>query len=471
MREGHYFDYSPLWQTLACQNIQRSDLVTLAEITPSTVARLGKGQSVSMDTLRKLSQLLKVSLDSIVKIQAVAAGDKAAGTFRPNQFEAIHRWYPYLEGYSKQLVENELPNLGRNSTIYDPFGGSGTTPLVAASNGHQGLYSEINPAMQFVARVKTEVSPRIARMPRSVAALRSLIRKLEKSSNQSVPAPSQAEHSLGTFNRYFEQRNIEWIERFRILADSLPDDDARDIALLALASVIVPVSKMTRRGDLRFATPKEAAKVSKPFVETISRKLTDMLHDIESVDFQEFGAARLISSDVRQIELRETADAIITSPPYLNGTNYFRNTKLELKVLGLISEETDLASLYSQGITAGINNVSAKRPTPQQSPGVAEIVTKLGENAYDGRIPKMVAGYFHDMTDAATAMSSALKPGGLLVMDIGDSQFGGVHIPTHTMLNNIFTDAGLSPVSETILRTRRSRNGLLLTQRVLRFRK
>jgi len=35
-------------------------------------------------------------------------------------------------------------------------------------------------------------------------------------------------------------------------------------------------------------------------------------------------------------------DLILTSPPYLNGTNYFRNTKLELWITGFLENEAEL---------------------------------------------------------------------------------------------------------------------------------
>ena len=58
---------------------------------------------------------------------------KKAGTFQLNKTEAIHGWYSYVEGYSSCLVVNELDQLANENirTIYDPFGGTGTTPLDA----------------------------------------------------------------------------------------------------------------------------------------------------------------------------------------------------------------------------------------------------------------------------------------------------------------------------------------------------
>lgn len=54
-------------------------------------------------------------------------------------------------------------------------------------------------------------------------------------------------------------------------------------------------------------------------------------------------------------------------------------------------------------------------------------------------------------------------------MDIGDSQFAGVHIPTHEILVKICESHGFKLYQEEILRKRRSKNGMILTQRLLKF--
>ena len=54
-------------------------------------------------------------------------------------------------------------------------------------------------------------------------------------------------------------------------------------------------------------------------------------------------------------------------------------------------------------------------------------------------------------------------------MDIGDSQFSGIHIPTHELLEVLALQHGFKKYDEEILRKRFSNNGMELTQRVLRF--
>src|SRR5207248_2216565 len=78
----------------------------------------------------------------------------ALGIFKPNREAPFHRWVHLTEGFSAKLVAQELQRIERNALIYDPFGGTGTTPLVAAELGFAGAWSEVNPYLQEAASVK-----------------------------------------------------------------------------------------------------------------------------------------------------------------------------------------------------------------------------------------------------------------------------------------------------------------------------
>lgn len=66
----------------------------------------------------------------------------AAATFVLNKDKPIHRWYPYLEGYSSCLIDDIVMEIGPENiyAICDPFCGTGTTSLVASSHGIKSYY-------------------------------------------------------------------------------------------------------------------------------------------------------------------------------------------------------------------------------------------------------------------------------------------------------------------------------------------
>ena len=78
------------------------------------------------------------------------------GTFVPNKSQSIHRWYPYIEGFSNDFVSSLLTEFAnKGHTVYDPFAGTGTTVCVAQKLGLKTTYSEINPFMRLVIEAKT----------------------------------------------------------------------------------------------------------------------------------------------------------------------------------------------------------------------------------------------------------------------------------------------------------------------------
>lgn len=386
------------------------------------------------------------------------------GTFSLNRAEPIHRWYPYVEGYSSCLITEELktllelkPNI---ETIYDPFCGTGTTSLVASACCIKSFYSESNPFMQTV--IETKVNE-VHKLDTEIVSAR-IIEYLALINELKIE-----EHtSWNGFEKFFGERQLNELLTIKDLISREDNASVKSILALALSSIVVKVSKMTRRGDLRYATEKEYREES--VLECFSDKLNEMLFDILHHKATVKCGTTKVSDDARDNGYVDMFDCVITSPPYLNGTNYIRNTKLELKLNDFITSENDLPSFHSKGIVAGINNVSKRTAIDSVLPVVEPYLEQLQPVTYDERIPKMVAGYFRDMDMVIQKLSRSIKSGGLFTMDIGDSQFAGVHIPTHLILSDICAQHEFTLYDEEILRERRSKNGMVLTQRLLRYR-
>ena len=409
---------------------------------------------------------------------------KLSGTFVLNKDQPIHRWYPYTEGFSFQFVQHELDNLDIEvNSIYDPFGGCGTTPLVASENGITSYFSEVNPFMAFVCDTKINVSRRVYQkfeiVEEQINKLLSAfndsflfnenVQKLENNYNDIFNSPIV---EFDGFEKYFHDdvlRKILYIQN--LIEVYCKDSDSKSLSELALASIAVFVSKMIRRGDLRYATEKEKKPEDFDVYRQFTCKINEILEDIKIVGGNLKSDALLASYDAREINMEDKVDVVITSPPYLNGTNYIRNTKIELKLTKFIKTESDLPMFHTKGIMAGINNVSKRRKIPSnQIPDyIRKYVEKLEPISYDKRIPQMVAGYFYDMGIVIERLSKVLRKGGKFILDIGDSQFAGVHIPTHELLERLAWERGFHIYDNEILRSRKSKNGMVLTQRVLRF--
>jgi hypothetical protein len=391
----------------------------------------------------------------------------AAGTFHNARSEPIHRWFPWIEGFS-----DELPRLAiqseRSRSVYDPFLGSGTTALVALQMGLRTGGAEVNPFLRFLTRVKTVIAPRLAM--ESPAAVEKRFQQLIERAELSEPDPRLL-GALFADADYFEQVALADITRVKSAIESSPRALDRDFALLALARVLVDSSNMIRRTDLRRRRENETNGQGKKVLPRFRSTLEMMVEDLGTAHF---GSAKMegVVGDARGKPGKgdPTYDLCVTSPPYLNGTNYVRNTKIEMWVLDLISSSNDLRGLRDQAVTAGINNVRLSvKPKSSSDSQMAAVLSALDERAYDRRIPALVAGYFADMSEVFQATSMRLKPGSPIYLDIGDSSFAGVHVPTDEILVSIARAVGLELRESQKIRDRRSKDGTPLVQRLLVF--
>ena len=391
----------------------------------------------------------------------------------------MHGWYPYVEGFSAAYVEEQLLSR-RNAqprSIYDPFGGSGTTQLVAACLGIPTFYSEVNPLMVFVAETKVTSA---SWCRRNSEILGSAVSDYLGTLYSDEFLERALETSLDDFNQafpgrdFFEDRHLKELLTCRDIALDIAGDTPHVLAILNLACAAnaVNASNMTRRADLRRRRPDEYKHRVVDVRSMVAASVRHMADDISYLP-EEMAPCAHISEDCR--DLRGTKkwtgafDLAVTSPPYLNGTNYFRNTKIELWLLGMIGGERDLKQFRAKAITAGINNVSGKVGLIHKVPEAESVAGRLDDHAKDRRIPEMVRRYFSDMSTMFESVYQCLRPGAEFVLDIGDSRFYGVHIPTDKILVQVGTEAGFELSSQRVIAKRRSRDKTPLSQVELTF--
>jgi DNA modification methylase len=392
------------------------------------------------------------------------------GTFTPNHIESIHRWYPYIEGFSSTFVRNLISKWGNGAkSIYDPFGGTGTTMAVGSMMGLQGFYSEINPFMRHVIEGKTNVLRRVAANKEDLSHYFENLLNFAKN-NLAKSSEAEAELESAFSNRpYFKRERLIQILSIRNAIRNFQCDnsDFRHLAILALGSIAVQCSELKRAADLRYRTEKESLPENFCVFGCYQGKTHSILDDIEPCwsDAQE---VECIGEDaLGSVIAAQSVDFILTSPPYLNGTNYFRNTKIELWLSDLIASEKDLGYFTRRAVTAGINNVSKNGRAIKKFDFVEPIATKLDEVAYDKRIPELVRRYCSDADIWLRNCFDLLVPGGRAVIDIGDSRFAGVHVPADIFLERIAVAIGFKIQGTELVRKRTSKDGTPLSQVLL----
>jgi DNA-binding Xre family transcriptional regulator len=61
------FSFTPLWKLLIDRNMTREQLRIALGISPNTMAKMTKGQFVSMEIIGKICNYLNVGLDQVVE--------------------------------------------------------------------------------------------------------------------------------------------------------------------------------------------------------------------------------------------------------------------------------------------------------------------------------------------------------------------------------------------------------------------
>lgn len=399
----------------------------------------------------------------------VSKHDSVGVTFKDNKVSSIHRWYPYIEGFSGSFVREALKELKTpNGPVLDPFGGCGTTSLECCLNGIDSYSVDVSPFMVFVSTVKTTLKLNLSILLRERDSIITLMR-----GNQNGIKPDKIISPLFAEMSYFSPKIFYKIACLKSFIRNVSDYKVRNLFLLALSSILVSVSNLKRAPDLKF---RDKPLLNENVDELFFAKVDQFYHDLKVIQRKPKGQTHVIHNSAKNItalgkSFNGSFSCIITSPPYLNGTNYCRNTKLEMWILDYIRTDKDLKSFRHASISASINTTFLTQIEPTVNVHVRKLVEELKKDAYDNRIPVMANNYFADMKSTLFEMYRLLAKKGSVAIVIGDSMFGGVHVPTDILLREIAEEIGFNCFDFRIVRERKSRSGCRLQETIIYLKK
>jgi len=380
-------------------------------------------------------------------------------TFRSNEQLPVHRWWPFVQGYSAEFVRAviEAADLPRGATVLDPFSGSGTSVVEARRLGARALGTELLPPAVLAARVKSrfELDP---------AALG---RAAERTLRAAAGRPVGALPFLRETRRQFSADALRELTRLR---DALPPEGTpvADAVRLAFGRILIPSSRLHRSPCLGYARPAPDDGAS-PF-DRFRDAVRTMQEDLAAgrADRARWGpAARIERRDARAgIAAPGTVDLAVTSPPYVNGMDYVMNYKLDLAWLGYVGSYAGLADLRRAEVAC--DNLPRSETAAylgvdgDLDPWLGEILPLMRANvARKGTyrrddVHAVVHRYFADLARVIATVRRALRPGGRFVLVVGDSLLAGVYVPGDLLLARLGAKVGLRPVAVEVARARRS---------------
>lgn len=63
------FSYNKLWKLLIDKNMKKTDLQLAISTTPKTIAKMGRDENVSLDTLAKICEYFNCNIEDIIEFK------------------------------------------------------------------------------------------------------------------------------------------------------------------------------------------------------------------------------------------------------------------------------------------------------------------------------------------------------------------------------------------------------------------
>jgi len=401
--------------------------------------------------------------------------------FSENHQRALHRWVPWIAGFSASFVDEVLKEVRQETsgplTVLEPFAGVGTTLVEAMKKGHDAIGFEINPYAALALRLKTEAASY------DVSALRERIDAFEGYMGgvcHDGDATPESRPPEGFVSRvpFFSSR----VERQVLLAlDFIRGETAawiRDLFRLALGSVMVGFSNYSYEPSLGTRAAAGKRNIENADVQAVLvGKLEEMADDICFFQgvldrFHPKPRARVYADSffdaAGQVELH-SVDVLITSPPYLNNYHYIRNTRPQMFWLDMVEKPADLKPMEKKSFGQFWQTVRSGPPVALE-PDLPELAALLGElrhrnserGVYGGAgWANYAATYFNDCLRFCRIARDQLRPRGKAVIIIGNNILQGIEFPTDRFFADIARQCGFEIVELHEVRTKRTGNSII----------
>lgn len=418
--------------------------------------------------------------------------DRRSVSYQLSKKDALHSWLKYKEGFSADLVNILLDDMGAvpGDTVMDPFMGSGTTALVCQMRGINSISYDIMPISQVSIKAKANV---MRYDIHEIEALISEFVSLEMPDDYSGHTPYIVitDTAYPEFNEKFIQFATEWIER------SGYSEEVKNLFTLCMINSLERCSYTSKSGqylswDSRskkvINANEERAKAGRKLlpehhcretVENIKDAVCDELRHvladvkmIQSTSGSETDAEISFKQNSVLFELPQlspgTLKGVITSPPYCNRYDYTRTYALELVYLG-IGEETikEMRQALLSCTVESKPKIEALRDhyrsigaedrfeyilgKIKENEAFQEILTALEQRKANGDLNnngviRMVEGYFTELAFIYAELYRTCKKGAMVAFVNDNVRYGGEVIPVDFLSTSFAEQFGFTPI-------------------------
>ncbi|MBX3248524.1 MAG: hypothetical protein KF901_15210 [Myxococcales bacterium] len=374
-------------------------------------------------------------------------------TFRGNVSRGRHGWLRLTPAYSVRIVEALLDRF-EGARVFDPFGGSATTPLCAAERGLDAVATELNPFLVWLGRAKLRRHD--VRTLRAAEALGTRV-----AATRGAPTPPPPIHRI---ERWWSPSALDALCRLKAALDRAPAGAARDLVTVAFCRSVVALSGA--RFDHVSMSFGDAPDHDERAVR--ARFAEDLAHVLDGATARPRASATLRRDDARALRTLGDArfDLVITSPPYPNRISYVRELRPYMYWTGHLREAREAGELDWKAIggTWGVatSRLDRWRPSaPVATPLAAILPRVFAAHPKNGPLlTRYLERYFEDLDTHLRALRPHVREGGRVAYVVGNSSFYGELVPVESLYAEALERAGFRRATVEVLRKRNSNRAL-----------
>ena len=393
-------------------------------------------------------------------------GQRSDYTYKFNAKTGRHGWLRLTPAYSVKIVEELIGGHVQGKRIFDPFCGTGTTALSAAYHGHEGITTDINPFLVWLAQAKSAHYT-----PKQIATTReACVVALELVRHRSIePVPAPPIHNT---ERWWNPQSLEFLQYLRAAISEATNERSVERTLLLIAFCRSLIGLSNAAFNHQSMSFKGNGQLDIDFdVDMACVFLEDVRFVLSGACENPIGKSHVIFGDSRNPAkvIEGPIDLVITSPPYANRMSYIRELRPYMYWLGFLVNGRDAGELdwAAIGGTWGIATSRLsdwKRPSGHfQSAHLSGALDGIAhaDNKNGVVLANYVAKYFDDMWCHFQCLTPILACGAELHYIVGNSTFYGSLVSTELLYAEMLTELGFNSVECRAIRKRNSKKELV----------
>lgn len=380
--------------------------------------------------------------------------------FNKNKEEPVHRWYPFVEGYSKEFITSIIDEIdNKNIICLEPFSGSGTTALELQHVGLKCISFEVNPLMYLVSRVKLFEGYEYGEAKRWYDTI---LQKINVNKHAQVNSVFPTLVQNGNRQKWNLDLDVAiGVQNLLEAIKSIENSIYSDLYLVALASILMEVSNLYRNGkclSYRADWREKQLSTDEVYSKFTNKVINEILPDIVMLQGKNNDKQHILVSNYdhlylgdsrKEIETRvpdSSIDLVITSPPYLNSRDYTDTYMLELKTLGFTKSFSEITELREKTIRSHVqikwkDITCIDNALLQDTLAKLEVAKKAKKN-WNSSIIDMIRLYFVDIDTIFGLLAKKLKNGGKVYFNVSNSAYFNTEINTLEIASSIAEDNG-----------------------------